>query len=331
MKITHRLMLAFLLISVLPLAISGYAGLQGMGRVSSTAVGESDAALRRLGEEAIYQQAVSVARQVDLYLEAHPAVAALPPRELEADEALKALAVQAVGKTGYTAVYDRDGVTHFHASPKLIGVDLHTLSGTLPGFWAILAASLNGQPAAGYYDWQEADGSLRAKYMSCVPVGSTRFRVAATTYIDEFSQPSRDTQAKIQAISRQTAGYLAAALIVTGLLAVGLALWLAWELSRPIVAVTGAAARVEAGNFEALGLDKVAVRKDELGRLALVFQRMAREVAAREQKLKREVLELRIEIDVVRQQKQVREIVDTDFFRDLQIKARAMRARRKRL
>jgi hypothetical protein len=39
---------------------------------------------------------------------------------------------------------------------------------------------------------------------------------------------------------------------------------------------------------------------------------------------------LRIEIDEARRQKDVGQIVETDFFRDLQVKAREMRARRDR-
>lgn len=67
-------------------------------------------------------------------------------------------------------------------------------------------------------------------------------------------------------------------------------------------------------------------RTDELGQLASVFRNMAREVYARTQNLKQQVQELRIEIDVFKRQKQVEEIVETDFFKDLQSKARKMRA-----
>ncbi|MCB0209869.1 MAG: HAMP domain-containing protein [Anaerolineae bacterium] len=45
----------------------------------------------------------------------------------------------------------------------------------------------------------------------------------------------------------------------------------------------------------------------------------------REKELKREVQQLRIEIDQTKKKKQVNEIVETDFFQDLQAKARAMR------
>jgi nitrate/nitrite-specific signal transduction histidine kinase len=89
--------------------------------------------------------------------------------------------------------------------------------------------------------------------------------------------------------------------------------------------VTQAAGAVEAGMFEPESLDNVALRTDELGQLARVFQRMAREVYARELRLRRQVQDLRIEIDQIKQQRRVDEITDTDYFRELQQKATTLR------
>ena len=47
----------------------------------------------------------------------------------------------------------------------------------------------------------------------------------------------------------------------------------------------------------------------------------------REQALRQEIEQLRIEIDESKRQKQVSEIVDSDFFQDLQSKARSLRTR----
>jgi GAF domain-containing protein len=54
----------------------------------------------------------------------------------------------------------------------------------------------------------------------------------------------------------------------------------------------------------------------------------ALEAYIREQSLRQQIQQLRIEIDEVKRQKQVSEIVDTDFFQDLRAKARAMRDRK---
>jgi DNA-binding response OmpR family regulator len=82
--------------------------------------------------------------------------------------------------------------------------------------------------------------------------------------------------------------------------------------------VVDAAGAVEAGTFA----------PDALGNLARVFQRMAIEVAARERALKAQVQQLRIEIDEAKADRQVAEITETDYFRDLQRKADALRAAR---
>jgi two-component system cell cycle response regulator len=88
--------------------------------------------------------------------------------------------------------------------------------------------------------------------------------------------------------------------------------------------ITGAAA-VETGTFEPTDLDPVAARDDALGQLARVFQRMAREVQAREERLRRQVAELRIEIDHAREAKRVAEITETSYFQTLREQADGLR------
>ena len=61
--------------------------------------------------------------------------------------------------------------------------------------------------------------------------------------------------------------------------------------------IAEAAMAVEEGRYESMALSGTAVRSDELGRLARVFDTMASEVKAREQRLRRQVAELREAID----------------------------------
>jgi DNA-binding response OmpR family regulator len=97
------------------------------------------------------------------------------------------------------------------------------------------------------------------------------------------------------------------------------------EYLRNVARVTAAAAAVEAGEFEPESLADVARRTDGLGRLVRVFQSMAREVYAREQRLRQQVQELRIELSEARQARQVAEITETDYFRQLQAEAQSLR------
>jgi two-component system, cell cycle response regulator len=89
--------------------------------------------------------------------------------------------------------------------------------------------------------------------------------------------------------------------------------------------VIRAAGDVEAGEFHLAELAGVAARGDALGTLARVFSRMADEVRAREERLKEEVRELRIEIDEAREARKVSEITSTDYFKDLRARAGELR------
>ncbi len=89
------------------------------------------------------------------------------------------------------------------------------------------------------------------------------------------------------------------------------------EYLRNVALVTDAAAAVQAETFDPDDLADVATRADALGQLARVFQRMAREVYAREQRLKQQVQELRIELDEAKQARKVAEITETEYFQDL--------------
>lgn len=97
------------------------------------------------------------------------------------------------------------------------------------------------------------------------------------------------------------------------------------EYIREVGHVTDAAAAVESETFEADTLAGVSARTDALGQLARTFVRMAREVRAREERLKAQVRELKIEIDEARQAKHVAEITDTDYFKDLRARASDLR------
>jgi DNA-binding response OmpR family regulator len=97
------------------------------------------------------------------------------------------------------------------------------------------------------------------------------------------------------------------------------------EYLRQVERLTEAAAAVEAERFDPDSLAEVSARADALGQLARVFQGMAREVYAREQRLKQQVQKLRIEIDRARQARQVTEITGTDYFQDLRSRASNLR------
>ncbi len=102
-------------------------------------------------------------------------------------------------------------------------------------------------------------------------------------------------------------------------------------LTRPIIGLTKAAECIGEGDYDQ-DLSHLTKGRfpDEIETLAEVFEIMVSKVYQREQTLIRQVEELKIEIDEVKRRKQVSEIVESDFFQDLQAKARRMRSRSRR-
>jgi nitrogen fixation/metabolism regulation signal transduction histidine kinase len=173
-------------------------GSESLKELSATTLRESKSSLNKLGEKIIREKAIDVATQMEVFIKGRPK---MKREDLYKDPELKAIAVQKVGETGYTAVHDNNGINHFHVNPQIVDTDLHNLAEKLPAFWKILEASLTG-PASGYYDWKDADGKIRPKYMYLAPVRGTDLIVAATTYIDEFSRPERVIEERIKGIER---------------------------------------------------------------------------------------------------------------------------------
>lgn len=135
----------------------------------------------------------------------------------------------------------------------------------------------------------------------------------------ESSEPGRQFKANEISLAETVAGQIAGAIQNARLFDELV------EYVEQVSRVTAAATAVEAGAFEPESLDQVGERSDALGQLARVFQGMAKEVAAREQRLRREVQQLKIEIDETRAARQVEEITESEYFRRLQQKVDELR------
>ncbi|MCB9111333.1 MAG: DUF3365 domain-containing protein [Anaerolineales bacterium] len=103
---------------------------------------------------------------------------------------------------------------------------------------------------------------------------------------------------------------------------------------QPVYVLSGLADKISADeNFsselESSELQVITDRPDELGSLAQVFRKMATDVYERTGMLKNQVSQLIIKIDEMRRKQQVSEVVDSDFFSDLQKRAKEFRDRDK--
>jgi methyl-accepting chemotaxis protein len=107
-----------------------------------------------------------------------------------------------------------------------------------------------------------------------------------------------------------------------------LVLLISGVITKPIANLTKAAEKIGEGNYDRDFSSFIQTRfSDEISTLASVFDIMVEKVRKREEKLKEQVKVLKIEIDHAKRKQQVDSIVDSDFFQDLQAKARELRGR----
>lgn len=99
------------------------------------------------------------------------------------------------------------------------------------------------------------------------------------------------------------------------------------ESLRALIAAVEA---LERGEYTVGSLDGAAGRDDLLGELARAVVRMACAVQEREHSLRKEILELSIQIDERKKEAAVAQITDSAYFRNLQTLAKTTRARRAR-
>lgn len=201
----------FLLFSLLIVAFAAqaYYLIVQLNKITDKFGAQGTVIIKELAENAIMATAQSVAREAHIYLEAHPE---LQKEQFMDNQRFKEIAIQKVGKNGYTALYEQgaDGKwrTWVHTNPKIIAPNLDDmaklekpLGANFPGFWKVLTGVSASRPSTGYYQWQEKDGSFKDKYMACVNIAGTSFYIASTTYIDEFTAP----MARLERESKATA------------------------------------------------------------------------------------------------------------------------------
>jgi nitrate/nitrite-specific signal transduction histidine kinase len=288
-SIRTKILVSFLAVSLVAVGVISIFAVRNMVIVGDTArqnsislgesaVSESIAALEDSGRRIIQLRATVVAKDVQLFIEQHPE---LSTSQLLQNEQLRKMAVQPVGQTGNTMVYDRNGVIYFHADPKLVGAKIDQISAGIPEFRSILESSLSGE-AAGYYDVEDDSGNIRAKYLYSVPVERTAFLVAATTYIDEFSRPAAETESRITAAVLATTRYIQRQMdlaqwtfiiIILSMIVIiaTMSSFIARTITEPIVALTKGSEVIAKGDLNY----RIAVKTgDEIEKLAEQFNTM---------------------------------------------------------
>jgi predicted Zn finger-like uncharacterized protein len=285
-----KMLLLFLFVPLVLMAGAGLFYLWQLQTTTDLLTGESAKIVNHMAEEKIADISAAVAMECRLYLLSHPE---LKKEDFNDDLGFKSIAVQKVGLTGYTALYQLPGSddvwrTWAHINPKIVAIDMSTLKGTLgnnfTGFWRIFSGVKGGKKSQGYYTWQDKDGTFRDKFMVCTPIAGTRFVIAATTYMDEFTGPVRRMEATAKALTDRakmtTMVILGATLLFIGLI---VSIY-GHRLTRKIKSLTEVADRISVGE---LGMEIEADSKDEIGELAEAIARMQDSIRLSIERLRR--------------------------------------------
>ena len=113
-SVATKLLASFLLLTILSFGIIGYLAVNTLNEIgvfaeeSSRKLGydaakDSTLALQSLGEASIRQKGADVSRQVEIYMKGRTGTFS---GALDKDAELAAIAVQPVGRTGYSALYE---------------------------------------------------------------------------------------------------------------------------------------------------------------------------------------------------------------------------------
>jgi predicted Zn finger-like uncharacterized protein len=277
MGLRLKMILLFFLIPLVLMTAAGALYLRQLDALSRLITTESSKMVSQFAERAIEESAGSVAAQIQLYLESH---GNYKKEKLDSNSDFKKVAVQKVGKTGYTAFYElpgKDGIwrTWAHPNSKIIGIDMSRLQKPLgrnfPGFWRVYTGVQSGKESKGYYTWQDKDGTFRDKFMVCTPVKGTPFIVAATTYMDEFTEDVKRLEGRANRLTEDTKRIVFVILGGALILVVFVVSLYGHILTGRIKSLTAMAERISVGDLDA----EISIRsKDELGSLAEAIGRM---------------------------------------------------------
>ena len=288
--LTTKFMLYILVPLIIIYGLSVFVSLRKMSETHGLTINQSSRMVTQMSEKAIVEHARAVAMQVRLYLLSRPH---LTKQGFDKDVDFKRVAVQKVGLTGYSALYelpDQGGVwrTWAHANPKIIGIDMSTLKKPLgknfPGFWRVYTGVKGGKESQGYYTWQEKDGTFRDKFMVCTPVEGTRFIIASTTYLDEFTMPIKRLEIRTNKISQETRRTNAITMGI-GLIVIALIIFFyGRSLTGRIRHLSQVADRICVGELDA---DIKIKGKDEVGELSEAIARMRDSIRVSIERLRR--------------------------------------------
>lgn len=283
--IRSKMFLLFVCLPVILTVAASYIYLNRVERIKNDFGGQITSVVTQMGESQVAAKTRATARQLDLYLDAHPD---LESADLNRDRSVRRMAVQKIGQTGYTFLYQLPGEGNswnvlVHPDPGLVGTDLTEQKGP-PGITEIIKSTSGGKEATGFYTQPTQSGERVKRYLFCAPVGDTGYMVAASIELDSMIQPAHVLNTQLD---RTYVRMRNRTLIILGGLAVLFLIIVTWyghRLSKRIHTLTDVAERISVGELEA----NVEVKgKDEISSLAEAISRMQESVRLSIERLRR--------------------------------------------
>ena len=230
-------------------------------------------------------------------------------------QALKdiALDINVLDGAGYGFIIDSEGGVIAH--PAYEGVDaskgtqetVNLATVGLPAFQELIQNMIDRESGQGYF----LDETGTQQLLVYAPIPSIGWSLGISVPKSAVVAP---------ATAMRTRALLVAVVLVAAAAAV--AVFLARRLHQPLSRLMqGVYAIAEERRPEEIKVESF----DELMELANAFNDMADRVWERESRLKKTVADLRIEIDAQRSHKEVQEITETEYFRQLELNAERMR------
>jgi predicted Zn finger-like uncharacterized protein len=277
-----KMMILFLVLPILLMAASGYFSQLQLNKLANEITEESTKIVLEEGKERLMQKARDVALQAEIYLRSHPD---LQREDFFYDPEFSGIAVQSVGKSGYTCIIqqpeperEQNWTIWAHPNPNIIGIDdidmiRKAIGPHFDEFFKVLTGSQGMKESSGRYFWKDPDGKIREKFMAIAPIKieGLPFLAMSTEYIDEFTKKTEALRTSSQKLAKDTRNInfviLFGAIVLIGLIIV----IYGYRLTRSIQYLTEAADRISVGDLEA----EIDVHsKDEIGNLADAISRM---------------------------------------------------------
>jgi HAMP domain-containing protein len=284
-----KIFLLFFFVPIVLFVSSAYWFYGEVNSLSATMSGESAKVVTRMAEAMIRAKGEAVAQEVGLYLKTHPN---LRKEDFHKDPEFMKVAVQKVGRTGYTVVNAGPTQTEpwriwAHPKEALIGADIlgATKARLSPDDFRRFkrmhdAAAANKKESTGYYRFLDD----KEKYASFTAVEGTNYWILSTTYIDEFTLPMQNLQERMKASTADTLRIIVFNVALTILLVALIAFFYGLRLSGNIRSLTQIADRISVGDMD---VEFDVKSKDELGDLAEAIARMQDSIRLSIERLRR--------------------------------------------